>query len=133
MQKEVLIFLANTRQQKEGESLKTAFDFESLKGAFRAMDKDNSGSIEIGEMKAAFRGTGSCTEDELNQIFYKVDFNEDGQVNYSEFLAATVDKQKAVTQSNLEFAFHHFDVDNSGVITTENLMEVFKRQGRNVN
>jgi len=97
MQKEALIFLANVRQPKEGESLKTAFDFESLKGAFRAMDKDNSGSIEISEMKDAFRTTGNCSEDELNQIFYKVDFNEDGQVNYSEFLAATIDRKKAVT------------------------------------
>ena len=125
MQKEVLIFLANTRSTKEGESLKTAFDFESLKGAFRSMDKDNSGSIEISEMKDAFRGSCNCTEEELNQIFYKVDFNEDGQVNYSEFLAATINKEKAVSVSNLEFAFHHFDTDNSGVITTDNLKEVF--------
>jgi calcium-dependent protein kinase len=132
MQKEVLIFLANTRMPKEGETLRTAFDFENLKGAFRDMDKDNSGSIEINEMKDAFRGSSNCSEEELNQIFYNVDFNQDGQVNYSEFLAATINKDKAVSQSNLEFAFHHFDVDNSGIITVENMKEVFKRQGRNV-
>lgn len=45
MQKETLLFLANNKSAKEGETLATAFDFESLKAAFRAMDKDNSGSI----------------------------------------------------------------------------------------
>jgi hypothetical protein len=30
------------------------------------MDKDNSGSIEINEMKDAFRGNSNCTEEELN-------------------------------------------------------------------
>jgi Ca2+-binding EF-hand superfamily protein len=45
-------------------------------------------------------------------------------------LAACIDKNKAVTTDNLRFAFHHFDVDNSGFITAENLQEVFRRQGK---
>lgn len=31
---------------------------------------------------------------------------------------------------NLWFAFHHFDVDNSGFITEASLQEVFHREGR---
>lgn len=31
---------------------------------------------------------------------------------------------------NLWFAFHHFDVDNSGFITQQGLQEVFHREGR---
>lgn len=31
---------------------------------------------------------------------------------------------------NLWFAFHHFDVDNSGFITEEGLVEVFHREGK---
>ena len=42
-------------------------------------------------------------------------------------MAATVDKKKALTKANLEFAFHRFDVDNEGYITKDNLKEVFKR------
>jgi len=30
----------------------------------------------------------------------------------------------------LEFAFHHFDTDNEGYITKNDLKEVFKRSGR---
>ena len=58
------------------------------------------------------------------------DFNEDGEINYSEFLTACINKEKAVTIDNLQFALHHFDVDNSGYITAENLQEVFRRQGK---
>jgi calcium-dependent protein kinase len=72
------------------------------------------------------------SEDELNEIFGRLDFNKDNEINYSEFLAATVMKSKVVTDSNLKLAFHHFDVDNSGFITAANLAEAFKRQGKNI-
>jgi calcium-dependent protein kinase len=68
----------------------------------------------------------------LDDIFRSIDFNKDGQINYTEFLAATVDKKKALTLQNLTFAFHHFDVDNSGYITESGLVEVFHREGRHM-
>lgn len=70
--------------------------------------------------------------EELNQLFYNIDFNHDGELNYSEFLAATVNKEKAVSDNNLKLAFHHFDVDNSGFITDENLVEAFRREGKKI-
>lgn len=33
---------------------------------------------------------------------------------------------------NLMFAFHHFDVDNSGFITEQGLKEVFHREGKKI-
>jgi len=65
-------------------------------------------------------------------MFAKFDFNKDGEINYSEFLAATVCKQKVLTKANLRFAFHHFDTDNEGYITKNDLKEVFKRSGQNL-
>ena len=56
--------------------------------------------------------------------------NGDGKINYSVFLAATVDKHQALTIQNLWFVFHHFDVENSGFITEEGLVEVFHREGK---
>ena len=62
-------------------------------------------------------------------MFTDIDFNSDGEVNYSEFLAATIDKRKCITDENLRFAFHHFDVDGSGFITAHDLNEMYKRKG----
>ena len=61
-----------------------------------------------------------------------MDFNNDGEINYSEFLAVTVDRRKAITEANMLFAFHHFDIDNTGFITVENLEECFRREGKHL-
>lgn len=80
-------------------------------------------------MKQAFKDANVNAED-VERIFRSLDTNGDGLINYSEFLAATVDKKKALTMQNLQFAFHHFDVDNSGFITEQDLTEVFHREGK---
>ena len=72
------------------------------------------------------------SEEEINQIFTRIDFNHDGEINYSEFLAVTVDRRKAITEANLTFAFHHFDVGNTGYITEQNLEECFRREGKHL-
>jgi len=71
--------------------------------------------------------------DNIEAIFERLDQTGDGVINYSEFLMATIDKQRAVTESNMLFAFHHFDIDNSGSITIDNLKECFRREGRHLN
>jgi hypothetical protein len=37
-----------------------------------------------------------------------------------------------ITEANLTFAFHHFDVQNSGYITEQNLEECFRREGKHL-
>lgn len=93
------------------------------------MDKDNSGTLSIEEIKEAFR-KNNLTEEELNLLFRNLDFNDDGEINYTEFLAATVDRKQALNCANLKFAFHHFDSDNSGYLTHASLAECFRREGK---
>ena len=91
-------------------------DFKSLRDAFRALDKSNTGLLNLNEMKQAFIDSNIQPAD-LENIFKAIDFHKEGTINYSEFLAATVDKKKTLTMQNLWFAFHHFDVANTGYIT----------------
>lgn len=108
-----------------------SFDFAKLRNAFHVLDKDNSGTLEMSEIREAFSDMNIPVA-ELDQIFHNIDLNHDGEINYTEFLAVTVDRKKAMTENNMVFAFHHFDIDNSGVITFENLKECFKREGRHL-
>ena len=100
-----------------------------LRDSFRALDTENLGMLSIQEVKQAFKDSNMPAED-VEKIFKSLDGNGDGLINYSEFLAATVDRKKALTMQNLQFAFHHFDVDNSGFITEQDLTEVFHREGK---
>lgn len=102
-----------------------------LKNAFRELDTDNSGTLSMSEIKTAMLEM-KIPQAELEQIFKNVDFNHDGEINYTEFLAVTVDRRKALQHANLMFAFHHFDSDNSGYITAENLKECFRREGKHL-
>jgi calcium-dependent protein kinase len=131
LQKQTLLFLANSRHTDINESLSTAFDFKSLKNAFRKFDTDNSGTLHLSQMKSAFAEAG-MSQTELTDLFHAIDFNGDGEMNYSEFLAAAINKEKALSNSNLSLAFHHFDTDGCGFITADHLVEVFKRQGQNM-
>lgn len=108
MQVEALQFLVN--------NITKDIDFKSLRDAFRALDKNNTGLLHLNEIKQAFKDS-SIPQEDLDDIFKAIDFDKDGLINYSQFLTATVDRKKALTMANLWFAFHHFDVDNSGYIT----------------
>jgi len=57
------LFLANSRYTAAEESLTTAFDFTSLKNSFRKLDVDNSGTLEIEELKKAFSDSGMSNEE----------------------------------------------------------------------
>jgi len=47
-------------------------------------------------MRQAFQDS-NIPANELESIFKSIDFHNQGSINYSEFLAATVDKKKALT------------------------------------
>jgi len=95
-------------------------DFKLLREAFRSLDTENLGMLSIAEVKQAFKNS-NIPSDDVEKIFKSLDTNGDGMINYTEFLAATVDKKKALTMQNLQFAFHHFDADGSGYITEQDL------------
>lgn len=75
---------------------------------------------KIGKRKSA---------EKIAQIIKKVDYIGNGKINYSEFLAATVNVKVLLNDNLLMSLFQRFDIDNSGYITKENLKEAFARSG----
>ena len=47
-------------------------------------------------------------------------------------MVATINKNEALTDANIKFAFHHFDTNNDGHITVDDLKEAFHREGRDI-
>lgn len=127
LQKMALKFLVNNLTSN------VEIDFKAMREAFRALDTANSGLITVEQIKKGYAHDNYITQlnnDYVEKLFQKLDSNNLGSINYSDFLAGAVDKQIALTNANLQFAFHYFDTELKGVITNQDLKEVFKRQGQ---
>ena len=53
-----------------------------------------------------------------------------GEINYSEFIAATLQTKIEVSEEHLWQLFEHFDSDKTGFISEENLAEVMSQAGK---
>lgn len=56
----------------------------------------------------------------------------DGEINYSEFLAATLDMRTFLKDSKLRAVFSMFDTENRGIINEKNMKLAFEKLGFNV-
>ena len=58
-------------------------------------------------------------------IFANLDLDGSGQISYDEFLSAMIDGKKVLTEDRLEKAFKMFDKDGNGLLSIDEIIEVF--------
>lgn len=57
-------------------------------------------------------------------MFAKVDADGNGEIDYSEFVIATMNEKSLLSNNKLETAFKMFDKDGGGSISTEEIKQV---------
>lgn len=67
---------------------------------------------------------GDLAEDEVDRIMKVADTDGSGEIDYSEWVVATMDKRKLLSNEKLEAAFNLFDRDGSGTISANEIKEV---------
>ena len=89
-----------------------------LKAEFEKIDKDFSGFLELSELEQAIQNAQfNMTNEEIASIVQELDFADNKKINYSEFIAATINAAEFLTEDKLEAIFKSFDIDNTGEIT----------------
>ena len=71
-------------------------------------------------------------QQEVDAIIESVNFKGNGEINYSEFIAATLTVQKLLTNERLYGLFKEFDHEDIDVLTKHNIKGAFLRMGRNI-
>jgi calcium-dependent protein kinase len=124
-QKEILFIMATIAKEKE---------IMKLKQAFTLIDKDNSGEIEMCEIPGIFEQVGiKPKEGEVEKIWNSLDFHQDGVINYTEFLAATLNAIDFSQDEHLWGVFQYFDSNGNGYITAESVIEALKSRNLVIN
>lgn len=59
--------------------------------------------------------------DDLTKALQIMDTNNNGLIDYTEFIAAALQSQNYLNENHLKTAFAYFDKDNSGSISKEEL------------
>jgi len=106
-------------------------EMKSMTDKFKAIDKDGTGMITAVEMKDFI--TKSCddkmSEQEIKDIVFELDSYGNGLINYTEFLAATVDVKTFFNEGKLKSVFSMFDTNSTGNISEENMCNAFQKLG----
>jgi calcium-dependent protein kinase len=122
LQHEVLSFLMKNLDTSER---------VKIKEVFRNITAQSSGDLTFKDLQQAFeKAEVEGATGHIEELKKCMDFDKDGKIKYTEFLVATINKNEALTDANVKFAFHHFDTDNNGYITVDNLVEAFNREGK---
>lgn len=105
-----------------------------LKANFNNFDKDQDGLISYQELKELMKQTSkSFIEADLQDLLNEVDINEKGQINCKTYIDIISKlNRKNDTDDEIIEVFKIFDKDNSGLISTKKIMDVFLKIDENI-
>merc|ERR1711988_1847647 len=104
---------------------------EEIREAFNLFDADQSGAIDVRELKAAMRALGfEIKKEELKKMISDIDNDGNGSIEFQEFLEMMTGKMgEKDTREDIEKVFKLFDDDNTNKISFRNLARVAEELG----
>jgi len=97
-----------------------------LRDAFTQLDANGDGRITVDELRQAMNEHSSPAADsDLQQLLASIDIAGSNNLDYREFIAATMDYNIFIREENLQRAFEFFDTKKRGSISLADLVDVF--------
>ena len=99
---------------------------EDIDKVFRAMDVNGDGKLSKEEIKNGYLEYfgKSLTDEQIDDMFAQVDADGNGEIDYSEFVVATMNEKNLLSNNKLQTAFKMFDKDGGGSISTDEIKQV---------
>ncbi|CAK8989836.1 unnamed protein product [Durusdinium trenchii] len=102
-------------------------EIKKLREAFTSLDKNGDGLLTHSELKDGLGKAGlKEIPPDLAAIMDGVDADGSGVIDYTEFLAATLDRQQYMKEDVCWAAFRVFDRNGDGHISTQELKQVLQ-------
>ena len=105
-------------------SMATKKELSKLQAVFTQLDSNKDGKLNYEEFFAGLTEQYGYTNEEVDHIFSLMDTGQSGEIDFSEFVTATVSRDKMLSQEKLRRAFNMFDVDKTGKIGAEQIKNV---------
>ncbi len=117
LKKAVLVFIASRLNES---------DIKNLKETFNSIDKNQDGTLTLEEIKSGVSQLKNNSNLNIEEIFKSIDTDGSGVINYTEFLAASIDQNVYLKEERLYEAFKMFDKDDSGKISIDEVKQIMK-------
>merc|ERR1712149_92909 len=109
---------------------------DEIREAFNLFDGDQSGAIDVRELKAAMRALGfEVKNEELKKMVSDVDNDGNGTIEFAEFLEMMTgkmgekDSREDIDKEELQDMINQADRDGDGEINLDEFYRIMKKKG----
>ncbi|OMJ80018.1 hypothetical protein SteCoe_19841 [Stentor coeruleus] len=98
-----------------------------LSELFCKIDTNKDGQLSLSELQTAL-SAADISKPDLDQLINCVDADKNGTIDFTEFVAALMDRGMYMCQEKLWNAFKRFDIHDRGRITAQELQDVLDQE-----
>lgn len=105
----------------------------SIDQIYRLIDRSGKGSITQSDFREFLEHHEiQLSRQAVKELFQNLDINNTNTIEYYEFLAGAINREKLLTDKNLRHCFNYFDVEKDQKISLDNLKAIFVKVSSSV-